>query len=75
MEAGFVVLMLFVGILGILIGLFIGRSVNKPEDIMGSVYVYHDKSENRTSLLLEYSVPIDDITSRKRVTFDVVVVE
>lgn len=74
MEAGFVILIVITAlILGIVAGIMITRAKN-PDETQGVIYAYYRENENKPSLLLEYSVPIDDIASRKRVVFDVTVI-
>lgn len=71
METGFI--MLLVGLVaGILVGYLINKRSNKTQ---GVIYAYCGERDRDPSLLLEYSVPIEDITLRKRVLFDVVVVK
>ena len=75
METGFAVLFVLIGIVaGIIIGIFIAKLRNNPEGTQGTIYAYFNDPESNPSLLLEYSVPIDDIASRKQVTFDVMVI-
>ena len=74
MEAGFVILIAaFALIVGVMIGILVSKAT-KPNGTQGTIYAYYGESGNDPSLLLEYSVPIDDIASRKRVVFDVTVI-
>ena len=73
METGFVVLLILAAtVLGIVIGVTIGR--RRIRETQGVIYAYYDNTGNGPSLLLDYSVPIDDIASRKQVVFDVSVI-
>lgn len=78
MEAGFVALLVSV-IIAALVGIVIGVSIEKRKsqkvETQGDIYVYYSESGEGPSLLLDYSVPINDIASRKRVLFDVVVIK
>ena len=76
MEAGFVTLIALASlVIGIAVGMLITKLMKKQEGTQGVIYAYYREQGNNPSLLLEYSVPIDDITSRKRVTFDVNVIQ
>lgn len=72
METGFVVLLLLVVLA---IGVCTWRARKKSDRVQGVIYVYYNGQENDPSLLLEYSVPITDIVSRRQVTFDVNVIQ
>ena len=75
MEAGFVALIAIVSlIVGSAVGILIVKLFKRPEETQGTVYAYYSDQVEQPSLLLEYNVPISDITSRKRVLFDVVIV-
>ena len=75
MEAGFVIaIAVFTMVIGILIGIVIKRSSPTKESTQGVIYAYYGESDNRPSLLLEHSVPIEEIASRKQVVFDVVTI-
>lgn len=78
METGFVVLLIVAMLVGVFLGIFISRSRKTSRktsrETQGVIYAYYDNTGNNPSLLLEYSVPIDDIASRKQVTFDVAVI-
>lgn len=75
METGFVVLLVILSILvGAIIGVFIERHRKKLYKSQGTIYAYYDDDNSNPSLLLEYSVPIDDIASRKQVVFNVSVI-
>lgn len=76
MEAGFVVLIaLFTMAFGIVVGVIIKTFIPTNKATQGTVYAYYGEFDNTPSLLLEGNVPVDEIASRKRVTFDVVVVK
>lgn len=75
MEAGFVVLVIVLLCVGIIIGIAIERSKTKKVETQGVIYAYFPEPGSAPALLLEYSVSIDDIASRKRVLFDVTVVK
>lgn len=75
MEAGFVIMIaVFMMVIGILIGMVIKRYSPSKENTQGVIYAYYHDGEDKPSLLLEGSVPVEDIASRKQVLFDVVVV-
>ena len=74
MEAGIIAIIFCVLTAGIIVGMFIGRSITNEAESQGIIYVYCDGQGDNPSLLLEYAVPIDDIISRKRVIFDVNVI-
>lgn len=75
MEAGFIALIVVItAIISIMIGIIIGGSRKKSKETQGVIYAYYGDQSGGPSLLLEYSVPIDDIASRKKVTFDVNVI-
>lgn len=72
MKTGFVFLLVAVAVvIGIFIGVAIDRLRKKSFKSQGTIYAYYFSPESSPSLLLEYGVPIDDIASRKQVTFDV----
>ena len=73
METGFIVAMLLAVLVGIAIGFVIGRR-KKPNDSQGVLYAYCREKDTQPSLLLEGTAPIDEITSKKQVIFDVVVI-
>ena len=76
MEAGLVIMIaVFTMVIGVLIGMVIKRKSPTNESTQGVIYAYYDNEGNRPSLLLEQSVPIDEITSKKQALFDVVVVK
>ena len=75
MEAGFIAIVAVVATIGIVCGVFIERFRKKPDNTQGTIYIYCDKSESKPSLLLDYDVPINDMASRKRVVFNVVVIK
>lgn len=76
MEPGMVALLaITMVIVGIVVGVLFERIRKKPNETQGVIYAYYSDSESNPSLLLEYSVPIDDIASRKRVAFDVTVIQ
>ena len=76
MEAGFIVWMVVVALVSLAIGAGIGFVVSKPRgyktDTQGTIYAYYNTPEDKPSLLLEYDV---SIASRKRASFDVVVIK
>ena len=75
MEAGYIILAIVTGIIGVLIGVNIERRNARTLETQGTIYAYYGDADNDPSLLLEYNVPISDIASRKRVLFDVSVIE
>lgn len=75
METGFIVLLAILSIvIGAVIGVLIERHRKKLYKSQGTIYAYYDDDNSNPSLLLEYGVPIDDITSRKQVVFNVSVI-
>lgn len=75
MEPGIVaVLAIVMLIVGGILGMLIEKTRKKPNETQGVIYAYYRDSESNPSLLLEYGVPIEDIASRKRVAFDVIIV-
>lgn len=78
METGFVALVIALAIAGtiavvaavILCSKFY-TGKKKPSATQGTIYVRQYENESEPALLLEYSTPISDIVSRKRVVFDV----
>ena len=74
MEAGFIVVVLLALVTGIAIGFVIGRGRKKPNESQGILYAYCREDDAQPSLLLEGTAPINEITSRKQVIFDVVVI-
>ena len=75
METGFVVLLAILSIVvGAVIGVLIERHRKKIYKSQGTIYAYYDDDNSNPSLLFEYGVPIDDITSRKQVVFNVSVI-
>lgn len=76
MEAGFVIMIaVFTMVIGVLIGIAIKRTSRTKEPTQGVIYAYYHEGEDKPSLLLEGSVPVEEIASRKQVVFDVVVVK
>ena len=76
MEAGFVIMIaIFTLLIGVLIGMVIKRKSPTKESTQGVIYVYYYEGEDKPSLLLEGTVPVEEIASRKWVRFDVVPVK
>lgn len=75
METGFIVMALLAVLVGIAIGFIIGRSKKRPNESQGVLYAYCREDDEHPSLLLEGTAPINEITSRKQVIFDVVVIK
>lgn len=64
--------LLFVGLLiGIVVGVFIVRKRTKTEDTHGILNVDCSDPADGAYLYLELTVPIPEVADRKRVTFDV----
>ncbi len=76
METGLVVLIVVVWtVIGVVLGASFERNRKDKTGTKGTIYVYCADQETGPSLLLECSVPIEDIASQKRVALDVVVIE
>lgn len=75
METGFVILAVVTLVLCATVGILIAKLTKRPEETQGTIYAYYSDSASNPSLLLEQSVPINDIASRKQVIFDVVVIQ
>ena len=76
MESGFVIMIaVFTMVIGILMGMVIKKSPPTKDGTQGVIYAYYHEGENKPSLLLEGSVPVEEIASRKQVVFDVIVVK
>ena len=79
MGAGFVVLMFIIAAFSIALGFVLGVSIKKngspTSTTQGIVYVDRCDPDGRPWLYLEATATIDDIASRKQVTFDVNVVK
>lgn len=73
MEAGIIVVAVTV-VVGVIIGMLVVCFKMHKTKTQGTIYAYYDESGNGPSLLLEYSVSIDDIASRKQVLLDVHVI-
>ena len=72
MEAGFVALMVVAGVVvGIAIGMIVGSVRSSNSKTQGIIHADYSDPEDGPYLFLEPTVPIMDIVSRKRVTFDV----
>ena len=80
MEAGFVALMALVLFIGVVIGVFVGRSLAKRKYLrdtkftQGTLNVDYSESELEPGLFLGLGVLINDISSRKYVVLDVNVI-
>lgn len=75
MEAGFVVILVAVMfILGVLTGYVLSRIGRSRSETHGELYVKPSAPEGQ-GLYLVQTVPTNTITSRKQVTFDVIVVQ
>ena len=74
MELGIVLLVIIAVVIGIVFGMYIEKTKNNKDETQGIIYACYYEPGSSPSLLLEYSVPIDDIASRKRVIFDVTVI-
>jgi hypothetical protein len=75
MEAGFIILAIVTCIIGVLIGVRVERIRTRNTQTQGTIYAYYDDSDSDPLLGLEYNVSISDIAARKRVLFDVVVID
>lgn len=78
MEAGFIALIIVISALAMVLGIFLGISMGKtktvPSKSQGVVHVDCKDSDGTPWLYLEARVPISDIASQKQVTFDVNVI-
>lgn len=75
METGYIILAIITAVIGVLFGMRVERSKSNSSETQGTIYAYYGDSDSNPSLLLEYNVPISDIASRKRVLFNVVVID
>lgn len=77
MEAGFIVLVVAMVIIGVIAGIFIGKSIEKSRinRYVSKGYIYISNDDGlQPDLFLQCTVPIEDIASCKQVLFDVTVV-
>lgn len=75
MEAGYIILAIVMCAAGVLIGIMIERVRTRNKKTQGTIYAYYDDPNGDPFLGLEYNVSINDIVSRKRVLFDVIVMD
>lgn len=77
MEAGFIALLALTLIIGVAVGLLIGkkiaerRYINETQYTQGTLDVDCSDSEFGPSLFLGLAVPVKDVIKRKYITFDV----
>lgn len=79
MEAGFIALTIVVSALTMVLGIFLGINLGKTKTSVsktqGVVHVDHGDGASGPWLYLETRAPICDIIKQKQVTFDVNVVK
>lgn len=75
MEAGFILAIAIVLVIGVIVGMLIAGKRKKNEESQGVLFVDCSDREYEPSLYLNATVPIDDIVSRKQVTFDVNIIK
>lgn len=75
MEAGFIVTMVVLFMVGIVSGIFIGLMVKKSkvDKRISKGFIYVNNNSDQPELFLQCTVPIEDIISEKQVLFDVTV--
>lgn len=77
MEAGFIVLLVLMTIIGVVVGLLIGKKVTQRQYLrdtqytQGTLDVDCSNPEFEPGLYLGLGVPVKDVATRKYVTFDV----
>ena len=72
MEPGILVLCIVLAwIVGVIAGTLVQHFVAKKGKTMGTIYAYYADPVADPSLLLEYNASINDIASRRKVTFAV----
>ena len=75
MEIALVFVAIACGIIGLTVGLVIGRNRKAKDETRGILHVDSSESANSPGLYLTLTVPIDDVVSRKHVLFDVNVIQ
>lgn len=71
MKAGFIALIVVAVIIGIVVGILIEKRVNKRKSSHGILVADYSDLEDGPHLFLEPNVPVANIVSQTRVTFDV----
>lgn len=75
MEAGLIALIVLAAIICLLLGVNIVRSTSKADSVHGTLNVDCRDSENGPCLFLALDVPIEEVTSKKQVLFDVRIIK
>ena len=75
MEAGLIALIVLAAIICLLLGVNIVRTKTKPNGVQGTLNVDCRDSENGPCLFLALDVPIEEITAKKQVLFDVRIIK
>lgn len=75
MEAGFIVIMAVLFMVGIVSGIFIGLMIERSRTSknVSKGFIYVSDNSAQPELFLQCTVPIEDIASNKQVLFDVTV--
>lgn len=71
METGFVILVFAVAVIGVIIGIFIGRSMGNSYSTQGVINVDYSDPDDGPYLFLELNTSIADVVSKKQAIFDV----
>lgn len=71
MEAGFIILVIMAGVIGLVIGILIGKTSDKNKATQGILNVDYSDPDDGPYLFLELNTPIAEIVSREQAIFDV----
>lgn len=75
MEAGLIALIVLAAIICLLLGVNIVRTKAKHNCVQGTLNVDCRDSENGPCLFLALDVPIEEVTTKKQVLFDVRIIK
>ena len=71
MEAGFILAVVFMAVVCVGVGFWIGKNECKPKETKGALNVIYDDQTNEPFLYLESYVPVTEIATQKSVILDV----